>query len=112
MSDDIKDETGATILDETKHPLYIERREMWSAVGAPIEMHSAYAYDGSYVGDFEQMQPLFNKWGIKPERREPGNKVASVGYSEKEDCWFGWSHRALARFSTREKAAKFAEEVS
>lgn len=103
------------LISETPHKFVIERREIWhpgERGGPSVEMHSAYAYDGSYVGDWERCKPLWEKWGIKPERRTPENKVASVGYSGKTNEWFGWSHRALSSFPTREKAADFAESVS
>ena len=108
-------EIDTKLISEVMHPLVIERREIWNAgdrVGPPVEMHSAYAHDGSYVGDWDETKALWEKWGIKPERREPGKKVASVGYSENRGKWFGWSHRAIAEFDTRDRAADFAESVS
>lgn len=103
------------LVSETPHHFVVERRERWSnGPGEPVvDMHSAYAYDGSYVGEWDEVKPLWEKWGIKPERRTPTSKVASVGYSEETGKWFGWSHRALGgNFDTREEAAAFAESVS
>lgn len=80
-----------------------------------VPMQSAYAHDGSYVGDYGLDKSFFaflDQHGIKPERREPESKVASVGFSQWENCWYGWSHRAMSRFETRSEAAKFAESVS
>ena len=90
---------------------YTKRDEEFE--GTP--MKSAYAHDGSYVGDYGLDPSLFvwlDRNGIKPERREPTSKVASVGYSETLGKWFGWSHRAMSSFSTRAEAAAFAESVS
>jgi hypothetical protein len=35
-----------------------------------------------------------------------------VGDPGKDGKWYGWSHRAIFGFKTREEAAKFAESVA
>lgn len=40
----------------------------------------------------------FEKHGIKPELRKPHHNVPSIGFSEKEQKWYGWSHRAIYGF--------------
>ena len=55
----------------------------------------------------------FQDWMlIKPEKAEPSNNVSSVGKSEADGKWYGWSHRAVYGFKTREQAVKFADSVS
>ncbi len=80
----------------------------------PIEMHSAYAHDGAYIGAIGHDQSLFNfihQHKIKPERRTADVSVASIG-KDKKGQWWGWSHRAIAHFKTRQQANAFAESVA
>ena len=36
--------------------------------------------------------------GIQPEKRSPDAGVESIGFCEKEQKWYGWSHRAMYGF--------------
>lgn len=57
---------------------------------------------------FEAMDPrdqlgpayrqFFDEHGIVPEKRKPEHCVCSIGFSEKEQKWYGWSHRAIYGF--------------
>lgn len=101
------------VIKEIKHPLYIERIEVWHMQGNPeTDMHSAYALDESYIGNIIDAKYLCEERGIKPEKRLETSTVASVGFSEKDGKWYGCSHRALCGFDTRAEAADFAESVS
>lgn len=64
----------------------------------PVPMVSAFNMNGDYIGDEKIAKMLCDKCGIKPELANPGDSVCSIGYSEKEGKWFGWSHRAIAGF--------------
>lgn len=64
----------------------------------PIRVKSAYTPNGDYIGDTKFAHFLCNKKGIKPEKRNPENCVCSIGYSEKEHKWYGWSHRGICGF--------------
>jgi hypothetical protein len=50
--------------------------------------------------------------GIRPEKASPSHKVNSIGKSTKNGRWYGWSHRAISDFRTREEAVRFARSVS
>lgn len=40
-----------------------------------------------------------DRMGIKREPpRQPSHTVSSTGFSEKDQKWYGWSHRAIAGF--------------
>ncbi len=41
--------------------------------------------------------------GIVSQKAKPGNSVHSVGLSEKEKKWYGWSHRAICGFGVGDK---------
>ena len=53
--------------------------------------------DGSYIGlpDFAQH---LEDMGIIPQRAQEGHNVASIGFCEAEQKWYGWSHRAMFGF--------------
>jgi len=84
--------------------------EIGSGPGFTIRV--AYTPQGKYIGDPKMAKILCEKRGIAPELRTPKNQVCSVGKSKKNGMWYGWSHRAIAKFKTRKEAARFAERVS
>ena len=53
---------------------------------------------GEYIGDLKDAKYLCEKRGIAPIASKPGHNVCSIGWSEKEQKWFGWSHRAIGGF--------------
>jgi len=61
----------------------------------PVVMKSAYTPDGDYIGTSRWAHRLIVKRGIKPEKRTPESNVCSIGFCEKEQKWYGWSHRAI-----------------
>lgn len=72
----------------------------------------AYTKDGHYIGSPENARYLCEVKGIAPELSDPTNNVCSIGLSSIDGKWYGWSHRAISGFGTREQAARFAGEVS
>lgn len=77
---------------------YEVRTEMVGSEGNPaIEMRNAYTSDGHYIGDPRWAYRLAKR-GIVPELRTPTNNVCSIGFCEKEQKWYGWSHRAIWGF--------------
>ena len=48
----------------------------------------------------------------EPEKAHRSDNISSIGRSKKDGKWYGWSHRAINGFKTREQAIKFAESVS
>ena len=60
--------------------------------------------DGSYIGNEEFAEKL-KSMGIAAQAR-PGRKVASIGFSETDQKWFGWSHRAIFGFSVGSKVSR------
>jgi len=73
-------------------------KETWSMDGSdPVDMDAVYNANGDYVGDVKCAEEL-EKRGISPEKRTPTSNVCSIGFSEREQKWFGWSHRAIYGF--------------
>ena len=62
-----------------------------------IDITAAYNATGAYIGDESFAKELERK-GINPELAHPENKVCSIGFCEKEQKWYGWSHRAMFGF--------------
>lgn len=61
-------------------------------------MRQAYTPSGDYIGDSKFAHRLCTKRGIKPEKSDPAHCVCSIGFSESEQKWYGWSHRAIYGF--------------
>lgn len=70
-----------------------------------IPMTSAYAPDGGYIGDEAFAKRMADR-GIAPQLAIPENKVCSIGFCEKEQKWYGWSHRAFYGFGIGSKVEK------
>ena len=78
---------------------YEVRTELVNVGGdKPIEMRSAYTPNGDYIGSPKIARYLVVKRGIKPEKAHPSDNVCSIGFCEKEQKWYGWSHRAIFGF--------------
>lgn len=58
---------------------------------------------GDYIGDLKTARTLCDKRGIAPEKATPNSKVCSVGFCERENKYYGWSHRAMYGFGVGSK---------
>jgi len=84
-----------------KTPLYEIRHERWRFDASDEWMtmsDRAYTPTGDYIGDAERARVLCDEHGIAPERRTLDSSICSIGFSEKEQRWYGWSHRAIYGF--------------
>jgi len=70
-------------------------------------MTSIYTPEGHYVGDPKFAIPLIMQKGIKPELipdefcqqiEDKPTRCCSIGFCEKEQKWYGWSHRSMYGF--------------
>ena len=78
---------------------YTIREEIWTFPGLhtlPVKM--AYTDKGQWIGSSKLAHRLIVKHGIKPELADWKDSVCSIGFCEKEQRWYGWSHRALQGF--------------
>ena len=62
-----------------------------------VPISSAYTLDGQYIGSPDDAKRLLDK-GIAPEISKPDHKVCSIGFCDREQKWYGWSHRAIKGF--------------
>ena len=79
---------------------YELRRVRLSPEGTkPTYMICSYTIPkGDWIGDEEAAKFLCKKRGIAPIKASPDHCVCSIGYSEKEGKWYGWSHRSIFGF--------------
>ena len=75
-------------------------------MGEPVILKSAYTPTGDYIGDSKTAYILCKIRGIKPEKMTPTSNVCSIGFSEREDKWYGWSHRAICGFGIGSKTKR------
>lgn len=66
---------------------------------------SAYTPEGHYIGNEEWAKKL-EELGIVPELRTPTSNVCSIGFCEREQKWYGWSHRAMYGFGVGSQVKK------
>ncbi len=61
----------------------------------------AYTKDGNFIGDEDLAILLCDKKGIVPEIIPPkknDTQPCCIGFCEREQKWYGWSHRAMYGF--------------
>ena len=61
-----------------------------------IELLEARTATGEYIGT-PRIAAFLVRRGIAPELI-PGNRVCSIGFCDREQKWYGWSHRAIYGF--------------
>lgn len=73
-----------------------------------FEMKSAFGDSGCYLGNQGVAELIVVKLGIVPESRSGKNEgdVCNIGFCEKEQKWYGWSHRARGGFGIGSKVKK------
>jgi len=87
-------------LKETKQPPYIIRDVLY--INCPggideLEMKDVvFNMDDVYIGDLRDgLTKEIMKLSLECHPSAEGHSVCSLGYSPKEDKWYGWSHRAM-----------------
>ncbi len=66
--------------------------------GKTTVITSAYTPDGLYIGTTRLANMLYKHYGIEPELRQPNHSVCTIGFSERNRQWYGWSHKAFCGF--------------
>jgi len=68
------------------------------ASGETVTMEIAYTPSGSYIGNEKRAALLCGKYGIAPELPDANHNVCCIGFSKRDQKWWGWSHRAMYGF--------------
>lgn len=68
--------------------------------GEPIITYSCKSkIDDGYIGTPEDAWIYFKRFGLTQiQKADPEDNTCSIGFNEKEQKWYGWSHRAIAAF--------------
>ncbi len=77
---------------------YTVNHPMMKGSDNPLLMHCAFNYEGGYIGQQEEAEYLVRKVCVQPVTRDSTTSVCSIGFSEEEQKWYGWSHRAMYGF--------------
>jgi len=96
---------GIELIKERKYKLgYVIRTQRYSGAeygvpdGETFVMNSAYTPEGLYIGDSRMARQLARR-GIKPELRTEHSETCSIGFCDRDQKWYGWSHRAICGFA-------------
>ncbi len=85
-------------VSETVMPHYLVREEVWALDDQVNQrpLSSAYSFAGDYLGNPDHAERLVREYGITYfEKIEPEHCVCSIGFSPRDQKWYGWSHRAI-----------------
>ena len=84
---------------------YEIRRELWKLDENDngTQMRQAYTPSGDRIGDTKTAHLICTTKGIRPEKANLDHCVCSIGFCEKEQKWYGWSHRAMLGFEIGDK---------
>ena len=86
---------------------YVVRTELVDGDDGPnFTMKSAYNEGGVYIGSSKDAHFLCTKKGIEPQPAHPADGVCSIGFSEEDQKWYGWSHRAMHGFAVGDVVEK------
>ena len=77
--------------------LYVVHEEA-NSLDPSITMRIIRNWKGDYIGLEEDWAKIMDKYGIAAEKISADHNVCSIGFSEKEQKWYGWSHRAIFGF--------------
>lgn len=79
---------------------FLARRGMHVTVSTLMQA-DADGYCGpnaqSFIGELKDAM-YYALRGIRPEKADETDNVCSIGFCEKEQKWYGWSHRAIYGF--------------
>lgn len=87
---------------------YVLRNEYWDSgldMDPTLMKKQAYNLNGDWIGDSKLAHKLIVKWGIMPEVYKKGEPLmpCTIGFCQKDQKWYGWSHRAICGFGIGDK---------
>ena len=89
---------GFVVGGDLDDPVTQDITDILESAAGDMEMVSAYCPDGGYIGNEQDARRLIDEYGIAPQRATPSHNVCSIGFCEKDQKWYGWSHRAIYGF--------------
>ena len=70
------------------------------------DTYMAFTPEGVLIGDEKTARYLCDKIGIVPELIDEDRNVCSIGFCERDQKWYGWSHRAIYGFGIGSEVRK------
>lgn len=100
ISTSFTDDILIDIIPGEHYDVHVRDRSIGKGLGdGPIRMRSCYTKAGHYIGDEKMAEFLTKDRGLTQlQPAAPSHKVCSIGFSEKDNKWVGWSHRAIYGF--------------
>ncbi len=95
------------ILFQRKYAGYVYQRGLQSGKEygcEDFEVIRCFTHEGDYIGSPTEARFLTVKRGLtclQPPTQDCS--VCTIGYSEEENKWYGWSHRAICGFGLGDK---------
>lgn len=86
----------AKVID--KRGFEVQFQESSDEGDTPIYFLFAYNFKGQLIGDIHMALNLITDRGISPELIDADHEICSIGFCDKEQEWYGWSHRAIYGF--------------
>lgn len=94
------DSHNVTIKKEIKYKKfgYILRDEIINNGGDDVLLKVCYDFNGLYLGCNKTASRLCRRYKLSKFEPAGSGNIASIGFSEAEQKWYGWSHRAIYGF--------------
>lgn len=70
--------------------------------GEECIVENAYNLEGQFIGSPGVAETMLS-FGVYPQYRKPDSNVCTIGFCEREQRWYGWSHRGLCSFGIGDK---------
>jgi hypothetical protein len=87
---------------------YVVRDERWRMCSDEewCSVKMAYNQAGDSIGDLDMAIMLCDDKGILPQKSSPEHNVCSIGFCQREQKWYGWSHRAIHGFEVGDSVSE------
>lgn len=63
-----------------------------------VKMIFVYNKDNKYIGTLQDFEMYIKKFGLSQIQTYNNKDVCSIGFSEENQRWYGWSHRGICSF--------------
>jgi len=96
------------ISNQIFHERYISVNQLIFNGGTPNSVRIAYAFDGSYVGTFNEhlIIGIIDKFQITPQRAFPEATISKLGWSDLTNKWYAWNRATYNSFTIGSQITK------
>lgn len=86
------------IEDHPNVQVWLTRMFQQGSPGEAVEVKSIFSQKGDYCGGIDFL-PMFLKMQCQPEKINSSSDICRIGFSEKQQKWYGWSQRGFYGFA-------------